>query len=100
MSNYAHEHLEKKNPNVSLTVASSVSVIKNSPAYTGDLSLIPGLGRSLEKEMATHSGTLASKIPGERNLMGYSPRGRRVGHDLATEQHKALLFSSILHLQA
>ena len=50
--------------------------------------------------MATHSGTLASKIPGERNLMGYSPWGRRVGHDLATEQHKALLFSSILHLQA
>ena len=29
----------------------------------GDLSLIPGSGKSLEKEMATHSSTLAWKIP-------------------------------------
>ena len=29
----------------------------------GDLGSIPGLGRSLEKEMATHSSTLAWKIP-------------------------------------
>ena len=36
----------------------------------------------LEKEMATHSSTL---LPGEshggRSLVGYSPWGRRVGHD-------------------
>jgi len=29
----------------------------------GDLGSIPGLGRSLEMEMATHSSTLAWKIP-------------------------------------
>ena len=37
-------------------------VVKNLPANegdTGDVVLIPGLGRSLEKEMATHSSTLA-----------------------------------------
>ena len=30
---------------------------------TGDLGLIPGLGRSLEKGMATHFSILAWKIP-------------------------------------
>ena len=30
---------------------------------TGDPSLIPGLGISLEKEMATHSSILAQSIP-------------------------------------
>ena len=29
----------------------------------GDMGLIPGLGKSLEKEMATHSSILAWKIP-------------------------------------
>ena len=35
------------------------------------------LGREdpLEKEMATHSGTLAWKIHGQRSLVGYSPWG-------------------------
>ena len=40
-------------------------VVKNLPANegdTGDVVLIPGLGRSLEKEMATHSSTLAWRI--------------------------------------
>ena len=33
-------------------------------AYNGgDLGLIPGLGNPLEKEMATHSSTLAWRIP-------------------------------------
>ena len=31
------------------------SVVKNPPASAGDACLIPGSGRSLEKEMATHS---------------------------------------------
>ena len=29
---------------------------------------------SLEKEMATHSSILAWKSPGQRSLVGYSPR--------------------------
>ena len=36
---------------------------KASAYNVGDLGSIPGLGRSLEKEMATHSSTLAWKIP-------------------------------------
>ena len=52
----------------------------------GDLGSIPGLGRSLEKETATHSSTLTWRIPwteepgrlqgefhGQRNLTSYSP---------------------------
>ena len=36
---------------------------KASACNAGDPGSIPGSGRSLEKEMATHSGTLAWRIP-------------------------------------
>ena len=53
--------------NVAFNYASQmVLVVKNSPANAGDIrdvSLIPGLGRSLEKEMATHSSILAWRAP-------------------------------------
>ena len=38
-----------------------------------DPGLIPGLGRSLEKGMATHSIILAGEFHGQRSLVGYSP---------------------------
>ena len=41
-------------------------MVKNMSASAGDIrdaSLIPGSGRSLEKEMATHSSILAWRIP-------------------------------------
>ena len=38
-------------------------MVKNLPANAGDAGSIPGLGRSLQKEMATHSSVLAWKIP-------------------------------------
>ena len=41
-------------------------VVKNPPANAGDAGdtgLIPGSGRSLEKDMATHSSILAWRIP-------------------------------------
>ena len=38
------------------------SVVKN-PANVRDMGSIPRLGRSLEKEMATHFSVLAWKIP-------------------------------------
>ena len=38
-------------------------MVKNLPANAGDVSLILGLGRSLEKEMATHSNIPAWRIP-------------------------------------
>ena len=48
---------------------------KESACNAGDLGSIPGLGRSLEKEMATHSSILTWEIlwteePGELQSMG------------------------------
>jgi len=37
-------------------------VVKNLPTNAGDVESIPGLGRSLEKEMATHSSIFAWEI--------------------------------------
>ena len=34
-----------------------------------------------EKGTATHSGTLAWRIPWKKGLAGFSPWGRTVGHD-------------------
>ena len=51
-------------------------MIKNPPANAGEASLIPGSGRSLEEEMATHSKySYLEKFHGQRSSMGYSPKG-------------------------
>ena len=39
------------------------SEVKRSASNVGDLGSIPGLGDPLEKEMATHSSTIAWKMP-------------------------------------
>jgi len=39
--------------------------------------LIPGWEDLLEKNMATHSNTLARKIHGQRSLEAYTPWGRK-----------------------
>ena len=41
-------------------------MVRNAPANAGDSGLIPGSGRSLEKEIATHSIILAYKNPMDR----------------------------------
>ena len=51
---------------------------KESACNAGDPGLIPGSGRSLEKEMATHSSILAWRIPwteepGELQSSGEQP---------------------------
>ena len=46
------------------------SEVKNPPANAGDTGFIPGLGRSLKEEMATHSSIGESH--GQRSLVGYS----------------------------
>ena len=46
---------------------------KASACNAGDPGLIPGSGSPMEKEMATHSGILAWRIP----WTGYSPWGRK-----------------------
>ena len=55
---------------------------KESACNAGDLGLIPGLGRYLEKKMATHSSVLAWKIPWTEKPGRLQPTGsQRVGHD-------------------
>ena len=60
-------------------------VVKNPPANAGDVrdvGLIPGSGRSLEKEMVTHSSILAWRIPGTGEPGGLTSMGsHRVGHN-------------------
>ena len=61
------------------------SVVKNPPANTRDVGvsdLIPGLGRSLEKVMATHSNILAWRIPWTEKTGGLQSMGsQRVTRD-------------------
>ena len=58
------------------------SVVKNPSANAGDLGLILGLGRSLEKEMATHSSTLTWEIPWTEEPGGLQSMGsQKVRHD-------------------
>ena len=54
---------------------------KASAYNEGDPGSIPGLGRSLEKEMAIHSSILAWKIPGMEEHVRLQSMGSRIGHD-------------------
>ena len=55
--------------------------VKLSAYNAGDQGSIPGRGRSLEKEMATHSSILAWKIPGAEEPDRLQSMGsQRVGH--------------------
>ena len=60
-------------------------VVKNIPENEGDArdtNSIPGLGRSLEEGMATHSSTLAWRIPWTEEPEGLQSMGsQRVRHD-------------------
>ena len=55
--------------------------VKNLPAMLE--TWVPSLGWEdpLEKGMATHSSILTGESHGQRSLVGYSPWGRRGGHD-------------------
>ena len=46
---------------------------KESTCQAGHTGSIPGSGRSLEKEMTSHSSILPGKSHGKRSLEGYSP---------------------------
>ena len=55
---------------------------KASACSAGDMGSIPGLGRSPGEETATHSSTLAWKIPWTEEPGGLQSMGsQRVGHD-------------------
>ena len=51
--------------------------VKASACNVGDLGSIPGSGRSLEKEIATHSSILAWRIPWTEELSGLQSTGRK-----------------------
>ena len=59
--------------------------VKNPPANTGDIrdmGSIPGLGRSLEEGMATHSSILSWRIPWTEKPGGpQSKESHRIGHN-------------------
>ena len=60
--------------------------VKNMPAMQENQGSIPGSGRLLEKEMATHSSILPWEIPWTEETSGLQPIGlQRVGHDLETK---------------
>ena len=60
------------------------SEVKASASNAGDPSSIPGLGRSPEKEMVTHSSILSWGIPWTEEPVGLQSTGsQRVGHDWA-----------------
>ena len=56
-----------------------------------------GCRDALEKEMAPVF--LPGKIHGQRSLAGYSPWGRRIGHDLAIKQRQKMIYDplTVLH---
>ena len=59
----------------------SGSAVKNPLANAGDEGSIPGLGRSLEEDMATHSSILAWRIPRAEEPGGPQSTGLQgVGH--------------------
>jgi len=64
-------------------------VVKNPPANAGNAGLIPRLGRSPEKEMATYSSILTWEIPWLEEPGGpQSMVLQRFGHDLVTQQEE------------
>ena len=62
------------------------SMVKNPFANAGDLSSIFDSERSPRWEMATTPVSLPGKSHGQRNLVGYSPQGRKESDDLVTKQ--------------
>ena len=57
-------------------------MVKERAHSAGDVGWIPGSGRPLEKEMATHASFLAWRVPWTEEPGGLQPmRLQRVGHD-------------------
>ena len=76
-------------------------MVKNTPAYAGDVGSIPGLGSSCREEYGTHSRILGlGNPPGrgahrQRSLVSYSPCGCRAEHSLVTRQQQQDYSSSL-----
>ena len=67
--------------------------VKNLPVIRETRVRSPGWEDPLEKEMAAHSSILAWKIPWTEEPGGLQSTGsQRVGHNLATKQHRGYMF--------
>ena len=66
------------------------------PAKVEGMSSIPGLRRSLEKKMATHSSIPAWKIPWTEESGGLLFRIPKVRHNLATKPPPLLIYGAVL----
>ena len=66
-------------------------MVKSQPASAGGAAgLIPGLGRSLEKEVAAHSSVLALRIPWAEEPRGLQSTGsQKVRHGCSDITHTA-----------
>ena len=71
-------------------------MVKNLPVSAGDVGSIPELGRTLEKEMVSHSSLLTWEIPWTEEPGGLQPmESQRVRHYLThTLTHTHNLYSS------
>ena len=69
------------------------SVGKETACSAGDLGSIPGSGRPLEKEMATHSSTLVWEIPWTEERGRLHPRGHK-----ESDMTERLHFTSLIAL--
>ena len=79
-------------------------LVKNLPANegdAGDMGSIPGLGRPLEKEMATHSSILAWEIPWRAEPGGLQSMGlQNVRYDsVLMYTHTEITLSAIFFLE-
>ena len=64
-------------------------MVKSLPANAGDVGSIPMSGRfPWRRKWQPTPVVLLGKSHRQRSLVGYSPRGRRVRHDLATTQQQ------------
>ena len=66
----------------------------------GDLGLIPGLGRSLEKEMATHCRIFAYRIPWTRGAWQATVHGVTKSQTRLSNSHTPPACSSLCSLQS
>ena len=72
-------------------------MVKNSPANAGRMDLIPGLVRSPEGNGNLLQKSCLGNQIGQRSLVGYSPGGGKVRHDLATKQQQQNILYTFRH---
>ena len=75
-------------------------MVKHLPAMWETWVWFLGQEDPLGKEMATHSSTLAWKIPWMESLVGYSPWDRKEWHDWATSLSHSLFAKGVDDLKA